>query len=155
MRGSSRPGPRGRGITGLGWRRQVSDSLARRGPHEWGDGPAVNLATAGPVVRRSVARRLFCWARKEPPVRGSDASWQAVSMTVTPAGKTRGVSSTQLLLAAGAAFVVAIVGVWAYPFLASFGAPGVFLAAARAVTYACLVAVFAFPVAAIVRRLIR
>lgn len=76
-------------------------------------------------------------------------------MTVTPTGKTRSVSSTQLLLAAGAACVVAIVGIRAYPFLASFGAPEVLLTAARAATYACLVAVFVLPIAAIVRRLIR
>ena len=75
-------------------------------------------------------------------------------MTVTPTGRKRSVSSTQLLLAAGAAFVVAIVGIKAYPFLASFGAAGGLLAAVRAVTYACLAAVFVLPIAAIVRRLI-
>lgn len=47
------------------------------------------------------------------------------------------------------------VGARVYPFLVSFGVAGVLLAAVRAVTYACLVAVFVLPVAAIVRRLIR
>lgn len=46
-------------------------------------------------------------------------------------------------------------GARVYPFLVSFGVAGVLLAAVRAVTYACLVAVFGLPVAAIVRRLIR
>ena len=77
------------------------------------------------------------------------------SMTVTPTGKKRGVSSTQLLLAAGAALVVVVVGIKAYPFLASFGAAGGLLAAVRVVTYACLAAVLVLPIAAIVRRLVR
>lgn len=76
-------------------------------------------------------------------------------MNEAAVGKKRSVSSVQLLLAAGAALVMAFVGARAYPFLVSFGVAGVLLTAARAVTYACLIAVFVLPIAAVVRRLIR
>ena len=75
-------------------------------------------------------------------------------MNMTPAGRKRSVSAAQLLLAAGAALVVAIVGVRAYPFLVSFGAAEVVLTAVRTGTFACLAAVVVLPIAAIVRRLI-
>ena len=86
---------------------------------------------------------------------GGRLQWQAVSMNAAAVGKKRSISPVQLLLAAGAALVVAFAGVRVYPFLASFEVAGVLLTAVRVVTYACLVAVFVLPIAAIVRRLIR
>jgi hypothetical protein len=76
-------------------------------------------------------------------------------MNVTPVGSRRSISSTQLLLAAGAALVMAIASVMIYPVLASFGAAGALLTMVKAVTLAGLVATVVLPVAAIVRRLIR
>jgi hypothetical protein len=76
-------------------------------------------------------------------------------MDSSRSGPKRRLTSVRLLLAAGAALAVAVVGVWVYPHLVAAGTDSMVLAILRTVVVACVVAVFALPIVAIVRRLTR
>ncbi|OJF14539.1 hypothetical protein [Couchioplanes caeruleus] len=71
-------------------------------------------------------------------------------MNVTPTSGKRSVSSTQLWLAAGAAFVLTIVGLVAEQYLWGSWDSQAALLAAAAVKWVCLVAAIVLTIAAIV-----